>query len=32
MFERYVQNQRDEYDDLAERVIGATMLLQKPFS
>jgi SAM-dependent methyltransferase len=29
MFERYVQNQRNEYDDLAERVIGATMLLQK---
>ena len=30
MFERYVENQRDEYDDLAERVIGATLLLQKP--
>ena len=29
MFEHYVQNQRDEYDDLAERVIGVTMLLQK---
>ena len=29
MFEHYVQNQRDEYDDLAKRVIGVTMLLQK---
>ncbi len=29
MFEHYVQNQRDEYDNLAERVIGVTMLLQK---
>ena len=30
MFEHYVQNQRDEYDDLAQRVIGVTFLLQKP--
>ena len=30
MFERYVQNQRDEYDDLAERLVGAVFLLQKP--
>ena len=29
MFEHYVQNQRDEYDDLAERVVGVTKLLQK---
>ncbi len=32
MFEHYVQNQRDEYDDLAERVVGVTFLLQKPVS
>jgi 2-polyprenyl-3-methyl-5-hydroxy-6-metoxy-1,4-benzoquinol methylase len=30
MFERYVQNQRDEYNDLSERVVGVTFLLQKP--
>jgi ubiquinone/menaquinone biosynthesis C-methylase UbiE len=30
MFERYVQNQRDEYDDLAERIVGVVFLLQKP--
>jgi cyclopropane fatty-acyl-phospholipid synthase-like methyltransferase len=31
-FERYVQSQRDEYDDLAERLVGAAFLLQKPVS
>lgn len=30
MFERYVQNQRNEYDDLAERIVGVVFLLQKP--
>ena len=30
MFEHYAQNQRDEYADLAQRVIGVTFLLQKP--
>lgn len=32
MFEHYVQNQRDEYDDLVERVVGVTFLFQKPVS
>jgi len=29
MFERYVENQRNEYDDLAKRVAGVTMLLRE---
>jgi len=30
MFERYVNSQRDEYDDLAEKIVGAVFLLKKP--
>ena len=30
MFERYVKSQRDEYDDLADSIVGAVFLLRRP--